>query len=84
MLHMFQTYVAIILYECCVCFTMALRCFFPSVLDACFKCFIYLETYVASVISEYFKSRSGVTSRFLLALVSPPSLNAAWASEQEA
>jgi len=31
-------------------------------LDAWFKCFIYLETYVASVVSGFFKSRSGVVS----------------------
>ena len=32
---------------------------FVSVLDACFKCFICVQTYVANVLSEYFKSRSG-------------------------
>ena len=45
MLHIFHTYVASVLSECCVCFTMVLRCFsgvFESVLDACFKCFICL------------------------------------------
>jgi hypothetical protein len=34
---------------------------FPSILDVCFKCFICLHTYVASVVSEYFKSTSDVT-----------------------
>jgi hypothetical protein len=33
---------------------------FASVLDACFKYFICLQTYVASIVSEYFKSTSGV------------------------
>jgi hypothetical protein len=36
--------------------------FFASVLDACFDCFIYLQTYVASVVSRCFKRRSGVAS----------------------
>ena len=35
---------------------------FTSVSDACFKFFICFETYVASVASECFKSRSGVAS----------------------
>jgi hypothetical protein len=33
---------------------------FVSVLDTCFKCFICLLLYVATVASGYFKSRSGV------------------------
>ena len=33
---------------------------FASVSDTYFKCFIYLQTYVASVASECFKSISGV------------------------
>ena len=73
MLHMFYTYVASVLSRCCVCVATIFKCFFPdvftSVLDACFKCFIYLQTYVASVVSGYFKSRSGVAS--------PSSLSAA-------
>jgi hypothetical protein len=61
---------------------------FVNVSDACFKCFIYLQMYVASV-SGCFKSRLGVASRSLLtfvclASVSPPSLDAGWASELEA
>ena len=40
---------------------------FVSVLDACFKCFICVQTYVANVLSEYFKSRSGVVSPSLSA-----------------
>jgi hypothetical protein len=34
--------------------------FSVSVLDICFKCFICLQTYVASIASECFKSRSSV------------------------
>jgi hypothetical protein len=39
------------------------KCFpgaFARVSEACFKCFICLQTYVANVASWYFKSRSGV------------------------
>jgi hypothetical protein len=62
---------------------------FASVSDACFKCFIYIQTYVAGVASGCFKSRSSVASRSLLALdclalVSPSSLGAGLASELEA
>jgi hypothetical protein len=32
---------------------------FTSVSDTCFKYFIYLQTYVAMVVSGYFKSISG-------------------------
>ena len=42
---------------------MVFKCFsdvFVSGLDVCFKCFIYLLLYVATVASGYFKSRSGV------------------------
>jgi hypothetical protein len=38
-----------------------------SVLDTCFKCFIYLQMYVANVSSGCFKSRSSVASFPLLA-----------------
>jgi hypothetical protein len=34
--------------------------FFASALSACFKCFIYLQTYVANVSYGCFKSKSGV------------------------
>jgi hypothetical protein len=59
MLHMFHIYVAIYLDVTCVCngFQTFYMCF-SSVLEACFKCFIYLQTYVASVVSGCFKSRS--------------------------
>ena len=33
-------------------------CVFAIVLDSCFKCFIDLQTYIASVASGYFKSKS--------------------------
>jgi hypothetical protein len=55
MLHMFHIYVASVLSGCCVC----LR-WFLSVSFACFKCFICLQTYVASIASECFKSRLSV------------------------
>jgi hypothetical protein len=60
------------LFGCCICFTHMLQVFYldvayvlqwfscvlASVLDACFKCFIYLQTYIAIVVSRCFKSRS--------------------------
>jgi hypothetical protein len=58
---MFLTYIASVLSRCCVClqwFSSVFRCFFAIVSQECFKCFIYLQTYVASVVSECFKSRS--------------------------
>ena len=63
---------------------MVLRCFYKC----CFKCFICLETYIASVASRCFKSRSGVASRSFhafgyLASLSPPSFGAGWTSELE-
>jgi hypothetical protein len=64
MLHIFQIYVACILSRCCVC--KCIMCFwgvFVSVLDAYFKCFICIQTYVASVASGCFNSRSVVASR---------------------
>jgi hypothetical protein len=48
---------------------------FASVLNACFKCFICLQTYVTSVVSGCFKSKSGVPSPsspyYLLLLLLP-------------
>jgi hypothetical protein len=44
---------------------------FVSILDACFKYFICLHTYVASVASGYFKSRSGVASPSSPSAISP-------------
>jgi hypothetical protein len=68
--HMLQ----MCLSRCYICFTHMLQMFylhvvyvnngfqvfFVSVLDICFKCFICLQTYVASIASECFKSRSSV------------------------
>jgi hypothetical protein len=57
---MFHTYVANVLSGylriCCNGFQV----FHASVSDACFKCFICLQTYVANVSSECFKSRSAI------------------------
>jgi hypothetical protein len=50
-----------VLSGCCVCFYNSFKYFlgvFTSVLDACLKCFICLQTYVASATSECFKNRS--------------------------
>jgi hypothetical protein len=44
-------------------FAMVFKCFlviFVNVLDGCFKCFIFLPLYVATVAFRDFKSRSGV------------------------
>ena len=46
-------------------FVIFLKCFlgvFVSVLDACFKCFICLQTYVINVLSGCFQNRSGVAA----------------------
>ena len=71
-------------------FYMVFKCFldiFTSGSDACFKCFNCLQTYIASVASRCFKSRSGVASRSLLAfdcLALVPPLLSTLASEPEA
>jgi hypothetical protein len=60
MLHMLYTYVASVSSGCYVClngFSSVFKSFFASILDACFKCFIYILLYVASVTSGCFKSR---------------------------
>jgi hypothetical protein len=46
---------------------------FASVSDACFKYFIYLQTYVASVASECFKSRSAECFKSRSGISSPSS-----------
>jgi hypothetical protein len=54
-----------VLSGCCVCFYNSFKYFsvvFASVLYVCLKCFICLQTYVASAAYECFKSRSGVAS----------------------
>jgi len=45
-------------------FVMIFKLFscFTSVSEACFKCFIYLQMYIASIASRYFKDRSGVAN----------------------
>jgi hypothetical protein len=46
-------------------FAMIFKCFsgvFATVLDACFNCFICLQTYIASIASRCFKSRSDVAN----------------------
>ena len=43
-------------------FSSVFQVFFATVSDACFKCFICLQPYVASVVSRCFESRSGVAS----------------------
>ena len=59
MFHLFfQTYVASVF---AYVFTM-ISSVFASVSDACFKCFICLQTYVASVAFECFKSRLRIAS----------------------
>ena len=63
MLDMFYTYVASVLSGCCIYFAMAFQVFsgvFASVSDACFKCFICLQMYVANVLFGSFRSRSSV------------------------
>jgi hypothetical protein len=74
-IYSFRRMLQVCLSRCCICFTHMLQVFylhvayvsngfqvfFASVSDTCFKCFISLHTYVASVASGYVKSRSGVT-----------------------
>jgi hypothetical protein len=53
MLHMFCTYVACVLFRCCVWlqwFSSVFQVFFSSVSEACFKCFNCLQTYVVIVV----------------------------------
>jgi hypothetical protein len=66
MLSVFRCFIrmfASVLFGCCICLQWFSNVFlgvFTSVLDACFKCFICLLSYVATVASGCFKSRSGV------------------------
>jgi hypothetical protein len=78
------------LYGCCICFTHMLQLFYLDVaymlqwfssvllflsgLDTCFKCFICLQTYVASVVYGCFKSRSSVASPSSPCVSSSPSV----------
>ena len=62
---MFHTYVSSVLSGCRTCFYNDFQMFsdvFANVLDACFKCFICLQTYIANVSSGYFKSKSDVAA----------------------
>jgi hypothetical protein len=68
MLHMFHTYVACVLFGCCVWLQWFLSVFqgcFSSVSETCFKCFNCLQTYVSTVVFGYLKSRSCVASLLL-------------------
>ena len=51
---MFHTYVVSVLSGCCIClqwFSSVFQVGFASVSDVCFKCFICLLLYVASIVS---------------------------------
>jgi hypothetical protein len=63
MLHMFHIYVASVLSRCCIClqwFSSLFSRVFAGVSDICFKCFICLFFYIASIASKYVKSKSDV------------------------
>ena len=87
------------LFECCICFTHMLQVFYLDVtyiiqwfqvfFFRCFcKYFICLQTYIASVAYECFKSKSGVasfSSHYAVSpRVSPPPSSVGWAFEPEA
>ena len=57
--HMFASVFVRMLHMFCNGFANVLGAF-ANVSDACFKCFIFLQTRVAKVSSGCFKSRSGV------------------------
>jgi hypothetical protein len=57
-----HTYVSSVLSGRYVMFAIVFKCFsgvFANVSETCFKCFICLLLYVASIVSECFKTRSG-------------------------
>ena len=72
----FRRMLRVCLFGCCICFTHMLQSFyldvayvlqwfsgvFASVSNTCLKCFTCLQTYVASVASGCFKSKSNVAS----------------------
>ena len=75
MLYMFHTYVASVLSRYRVClqwFSSVFSRIFASISNTCFKCFIRLLLYVASIASGYFKSRSAIAS------LSSPSATSPW------
>ena len=61
--YLHVAYVSHICYKCFIwmlrLFAMIFKCFL-SVSDICFKCLIYLQMYIVSLASRYFKSRSDV------------------------
>ena len=77
---MFHIYVACVLSGCCVWlqwFLSVFRCVFSSILERCFKCFICLQTHVATVVFDVSKadqvfhlcsSPSAASSRYVLLL----------------
>jgi hypothetical protein len=69
---MFHTYVASVLPGCCKCFyngfSSVSNCFCKCS-DACFKCFICLQTYVVNISFVCFKNRSDVASVLELYIV---------------
>jgi hypothetical protein len=56
---MFHTHVASVLFEYCVCLQW-FSSVFTSVSDACFKCFIYLQTYIQGLHLDVLKVDQGV------------------------
>jgi hypothetical protein len=63
-MHVLQVFYLDVAYVFCNGFLVFLGVL-ASVSDACFKCFICFQTYVVSIASKYFKSRSDVTSHSL-------------------
>jgi hypothetical protein len=74
MLHIFHTYVACVLFGCCV-----FQVCFSSVSEACFKCFNCPQTYVATIVFGCFKSRSGIVSLPILPSAASSIRNEGWA-----
>ena len=75
--YVFEICFISVLSGCCLCFCNGFNCFshvFASVSDACFKYFIWLQTYVASVACECFKSRSSIASPSSPSVASPQCL----------
>ena len=72
--YVFEICFISVLSRCCLCFCNGFNCFscvFASFSDACFKYFIWLQTYVASVACKCFKSRSSVASPSSSSAASP-------------
>jgi hypothetical protein len=63
MLHMFHTYVASVLFGCCICLQLFFKCFscvFACVARCIFRMFQLFRMYMASVLFGCFKNRSRV------------------------